>query len=269
MIRPLTLLSLIAAGGAGLHLYSVKHEVSTLERELRDIGRQTEAARERTAVLRAEWALLNEPERLRAAAARLLPLEPMQTAQFVRPAEVERRLPTVVAFAGPQNLFAPASATMVAAATPAAAAAVMAAQANAAAPAANGAATAQARAAQPAAAVASPAAAQPPAAARASAPVQVAAAPAREAVRPAAATPRAAPEPARAAPAPQPRAPEVTQQAAAPAQPTIRPAIYLAPVARQAEPPVPTGSALGAASRPMLAPPVPFGAAQAASPPAR
>ena len=34
-------------------------------RELRDIVRRTEQARERTQVLRAEWALLNEPDRLR------------------------------------------------------------------------------------------------------------------------------------------------------------------------------------------------------------
>ena len=55
MIRPLTFLSLVAAAGAGLHLYGVKHEVSQLERTLRDTVKQTEAARERTAVLRAEW----------------------------------------------------------------------------------------------------------------------------------------------------------------------------------------------------------------------
>ena len=63
MIRPLTFLSLMAAAGAGLHLYAVKHEVSQLEKTLRETVRQTEVARERTAVLRAEWALLNEPIR--------------------------------------------------------------------------------------------------------------------------------------------------------------------------------------------------------------
>jgi len=108
MIRPLTFLSLVAAAGSGLHLYSVKHEVSQLERTLRDTVGRTEAARERTAVLRAEWAMLNEPERLRAAAARNLPLEAMQTAQFVRPSDLDRRLPVAVAFAGAPSLFAPA-----------------------------------------------------------------------------------------------------------------------------------------------------------------
>ena len=38
MIRPLTLVSLIAAAGAGLHLYQVKHSVSMLDRELREVN---------------------------------------------------------------------------------------------------------------------------------------------------------------------------------------------------------------------------------------
>jgi hypothetical protein len=70
MIRPVTLVSLIAAAGAGLYLYQVKHSVSMLDRELRDVNRQTEVVRERTQILRAEWALLNEPDRLRQVAQR-------------------------------------------------------------------------------------------------------------------------------------------------------------------------------------------------------
>ncbi|WP_456308266.1 cell division protein FtsL, partial [Roseomonas rosulenta] len=107
MIRPLTLLSMAAAAGAGLYLYQVKHSVAQLDRELRGINRQTEQARERTQVLRAEWALLNEPDRLRQVAQRHLPLETMTPAQFVRPAEMERRLPPPRQFAGVPSLFAP------------------------------------------------------------------------------------------------------------------------------------------------------------------
>ncbi|WP_052401243.1 cell division protein FtsL [Muricoccus aerilatus] len=124
MIRPLTFLSLMAAAGAGLHLYGVKHEVSQLERTLRETVKQTELARERTAVLRAEWALLNEPERLRAAAVRNLPLGVMETTQFVRPADLERRLPAAVAFAGAPSLFANSPAVARAEETPEAASAV-------------------------------------------------------------------------------------------------------------------------------------------------
>jgi hypothetical protein len=107
MIRPLTLVSLIAAAGAGLHLYQVKHSVSMLDRELREVNRQTEVVRERTQVLRAEWALLNEPDRLRQVAQRHLALEPMAPAQFIREADLERRLPAARAFAGPPSLFGP------------------------------------------------------------------------------------------------------------------------------------------------------------------
>ena len=107
MIRPLTLVSLIVAAGAGLHLYQVKHSVSMLDRELREVNRQTEVVRERTQILRAEWALLNEPDRLRQVAQRHLALEPMAPAQFIREAELDRRLPAARAFAGPPSLVGP------------------------------------------------------------------------------------------------------------------------------------------------------------------
>ena len=107
MIRPMTLLSMLAAAGAGLYLYQVKHSVAQLDRELRSVHRQTEQARERTQVLRAEWALLNEPERLRQVAQAHLPLEAMSPTQFVRMHEIERRLPAARVFAGPASLFAP------------------------------------------------------------------------------------------------------------------------------------------------------------------
>lgn len=107
MIRPLTLVSLIVAAGAGLHLYQVKHSVSMLDRELREVNRQTELVRERTQILRAEWALLNEPDRLRQIAQRHLALEPMAPAQFIRESELDRRLPAARPFAGPPSLFGP------------------------------------------------------------------------------------------------------------------------------------------------------------------
>lgn len=107
MIRPVTLVSLIAAAGAGLYLYQVKHSVSMLDRELHKVNRQTEEVRERTQILHAEWALLNEPDRLRQVAQRHLALEPMAPTQFIREAELERRLPNARPFAGPPSLFGP------------------------------------------------------------------------------------------------------------------------------------------------------------------
>lgn len=199
MIRPLTFLSLIAAAGAGLHLYGVKHEVSQLEKTLRETVKQTEAARERTAVLRAEWALLNEPERLRSAA-RNLPLEVMQTAQFIRPSEMERRLPAAVAFAGAPSLFAPPASER----TGASVAVAVAAAAPGPAPAAPSAARAATPASPAPAPVARLAQAAPqPTASVSIVPLPPAAAPAQVAAvqpRPAPATERPAPE----RPAPQP-----------------------------------------------------------------
>ncbi len=101
MIRPLTFLSIVAAAGAGLHVYNTKHAVSLLDRELRTIAQDIQEAETRTQALQAEWAWATEQERLRALAQRhLAALEPMQPAQFLRFAEAERRLPPPVAHEG-------------------------------------------------------------------------------------------------------------------------------------------------------------------------
>ncbi|MBL6081451.1 hypothetical protein JMJ56_26010 [Belnapia sp. T18] len=108
IFRPFTSLCLVAFLGAGMHVYSTKHEAAVMDRELRSIARKVEEAEARTQTLQAEWAWLNEPERLRAVAQRHLPeLEAMQPAQFVRASEAERRLPAVAAYEGPVALFAP------------------------------------------------------------------------------------------------------------------------------------------------------------------
>ncbi len=107
MIRPLTLLCFGAFAGAGAWLYQVKHSVALQDRELLEIRRETEQARQRIDILHAEWALLNEPERLRKTAQSVLTLEPMQPQHFARMTEFERRLPAAVAFAGAPDLFAP------------------------------------------------------------------------------------------------------------------------------------------------------------------
>lgn len=267
MIRPLTLITLCAAAGAGLYLYQVKHSVSELDRELRDINRRTEQARERTQVLRAEWAMLNEPDRLRQVAQRYLPLDAMMPTQFVRLSEIERRLPNARQFAGPPSLFTPAepagdgSATMMAIAT------------------------AQPRA-LPAATLAAAAAAvatSEPAAAPARAPVAptpapVAAAPMMAAIEPARVEPPRV-EPARTPPPAAPRAAAPARVAAA-----VQPAVHVEH--RPARPPrapqaqtvaanvvQPTASAvsfssLGGGGMPALAPPVPIARAAASTLPA-
>ena len=223
----------------------MKHQVATHDRELRDIRRQTEQTRDRTAILRAEWALLNEPDRLRQVAMRHLPLEAMQPQHFTRAAEIERRLRPAVAFAGAPNILAPldpqpGSAPVMLAAAPA--------------PPRGGRAPADPRAPE------------------APAPQALAAAVAEQrAARPANPLPAM---PARPAPLRDTNRGEPTMQArtppAATPQPAPRPAApAVEPVIRTARAPMPENgavSSLGGLGRPMLAPPVPFSAAQAATP---
>ncbi|MFC7608888.1 hypothetical protein [Teichococcus aestuarii] len=224
-------------------------------------------------------------------AQRHLTLETMTPDQFVRMAELERRLPQAVAFAGPVSLFGSAPEVAVAAATPAAPQ-----------PATQG--TVQAAAPQPPAA-ARAAGAAVLAAAAVGAVSSAVAAPRTTAEthhRPAAArpaeSPRAAPEPVIrpvSAPAsslavaasrveaphraPAPRAP-VAAPAARRAAPTslgmtaqARPAQAHVPLLRAAHVPAPRplappvgGSALGMAGGGGLAPPVPLAAPVPVSP---
>ncbi len=261
MIRPFAILCFLGAAGAGAWLYQVKHQVSTYDRELRDIFRQTEQTRDRASILRAEWALLNEPDRLRQVATRHLPLEAMQPQHFARLAEMERRLPAAVAFAGPPNILAPLD-------PPRAAPPTMLATAPTAAPATR--------------AVPAPAAAQRPSpdprAPEAPAPQALAAAVAEQrAARPASPLPAmpARPAPLRDATRAEsptlartaPPAPAATPRPVQPA--VLHPAPAAAePMIRTARAPLPAGqvtSALGGLGRQLLAPPVPFSSAQAAT----
>jgi hypothetical protein len=93
MIRPFTCLCLAAACGSGLYLYSEKHRTALLDREISGVIHQTEAARARTGLLRAEWALLNEPGRLQDMADKYLALKPMAPTQFVQLSDLAGHLP--------------------------------------------------------------------------------------------------------------------------------------------------------------------------------
>jgi len=97
MIRPFTCLCLAAACGSGGYLYSEKHRTTMLDREISQIIHQTEAARARTGLLRAEWALLNEPGRLQDMSDKYLALKPMAPTQFVQLADLPSHLPAPIA----------------------------------------------------------------------------------------------------------------------------------------------------------------------------
>lgn len=252
MIRPFTLLCFAAFAGAGAWLYQVKHQVAMQDRELLEIRRHTEQARQRLDILRAEWALVNEPDRLRQTASRMLSLEPMQPQHFARPTDLDRRLPASIVFAGAPNLFVPEPPrnaqppVMLATATVAPAA----------------------RAAQQAAPL--PAAPQPTQAAA----IRVPEAPAPQALAATLAAQRAEQASRIAAPALR----TVPAPQAAPSPRAVQPAVHVTPVVppsgpatrvtRTAPPEATVASALGGASalgRPVLAPPVPVGSAAAAT----
>lgn len=258
MIRPMTLLSLLAAAGAGLYLYQVKHSVAQLDQELRSVHRQTEQARERTQVLRAEWALLNEPERLRNVAQRHLPLEAMAPTQFVRLHEIERRLPAPRTFAAPASLFAPTEPPGDGSRTALALAEPRARQAAPAVPAAEAPAAAAPVAAAPAAAEPAAQPAEPPPARLAAAPRPAEPAPPRDAAAPAREAPRMAAAPRPAAP-PAPVRTALHVQSPAQAQPIQRVA---------APAPTPGVTSILAGTGTVLAPPVPIARAAAATYPA-
>jgi hypothetical protein len=100
MIRPLTLLGGIAFLAAGLYVFQTKEEVARMERDLRELHRTTEAERARTRLLAAEWARLNDQDRLRSLAqTHLREMQPMEPQQFVRLEDAHRRLPGAQAFA--------------------------------------------------------------------------------------------------------------------------------------------------------------------------
>ncbi len=239
MIRPFTCACLLLAAGSGLWLYHVKHKAQVLDRRIEHTIRDAEAARQRTTLLRADWALLNDPQRLQKLAASYLQLQPITPVQFVPLARLDSRLPPVppppVPDTAPAVIDAPEA--LVAQATPDAA----------------------------------PHDAPPPdsAAVAAAAPAAPAASSAAKPVRVAEARPPAPPPPAPRAAAPAPIRPRPPVYTAFATQRVVRPpplhrvdAMAVgSPVARAY-----TGSVLGAAGPIHLAPPVPMRATYVVNP---
>ncbi len=244
MMRPFTCLSLAAALGAGLYLYQEKHGAQLLDREISRTVHQADQDRDRIVLLKAEWALLNDPERLGSLAAQHLPLQPLQPAQYARMEDLRNRLPATppAATATDNGPATPAPASMAAVAVPAPAA------------------VAQAAAVLPV----PPAVAPVRPAGSVAAPVSVAAVhpavPKPAALRAAAAKPRE-PEPAVLATSRPVLAPVVSAYASAPPAVSAAvhaPTVQTASITSASRPFI--GSALGMA-RTLLAAPVPVAAA--------
>ncbi len=95
MIRPFTCVCMVLALGSGLYLYQAKHRAQLLDREIEATMRARDAAQARAGVLRAEWTLENDPERLAGLAERFLSLKTVTPGQFTTMAELDKRLPPV------------------------------------------------------------------------------------------------------------------------------------------------------------------------------
>lgn len=125
MIGKSSLMLLGMAAVAGAVLFETSFKVQELDENLSAINRQIVAEHDAIQVLRAEWALLNEPSRLDHLAKEFLPLQPAETKQYAAIATIpDRKIPDIVpvaAIAGP--LVPRAKPIPVAAARPAPAAA--------------------------------------------------------------------------------------------------------------------------------------------------
>ena len=96
MMRPFTCLSLVAALGAGLYLYQEKHRATLLDRDINHTVKLADQARDRIGALKAEWALLNDTQRLADLVAHHMPnLQSLLPAQYVRLEDLPGRLPPI------------------------------------------------------------------------------------------------------------------------------------------------------------------------------
>jgi hypothetical protein len=95
MIRPVTIATFLMACSSGLYLYQSKHEVQVLDNTIEHEVHETAATREQSRALATQWAMLNDPERLRKFSERYLALKTIDPKQFTSLADLDNRLPPV------------------------------------------------------------------------------------------------------------------------------------------------------------------------------
>ncbi|MBN8892120.1 MAG: hypothetical protein BGP12_00335 [Rhodospirillales bacterium 70-18] len=95
MIRPITFICALLFAVSGLYLYQSKHRSQMVDRQIASTMKAVDEARNHAVLLRAEYALLNDPDRLQELAGQYLSLRPTAPTQFVAMADLGRRLPPV------------------------------------------------------------------------------------------------------------------------------------------------------------------------------
>jgi hypothetical protein len=92
MIRLISFIAILMFAGVSGALYKLKYKVQSLDRQALTLQRQILAEREAVRLLEADWAYLNQPDRLQAMAERHLTLGPIDTRQFATIASIPARL---------------------------------------------------------------------------------------------------------------------------------------------------------------------------------
>jgi len=93
MIKLLHFLAISALVGSAGYAYSIKYETLYHAEQVAKLKGKVQRERDAIAVLRAEWAHLNRPDRLQAAVESHLDLQPMNVQQLARLADLPTRPP--------------------------------------------------------------------------------------------------------------------------------------------------------------------------------
>jgi hypothetical protein len=92
MIRLISLIAILSLAAVSGALYKLKYKVQSLDRESLVLQRQILAEREAIRLLDADWAYLNQPDRLQVLTERHLTLGPIDPRQFAMIASIPARI---------------------------------------------------------------------------------------------------------------------------------------------------------------------------------
>lgn len=113
-MRPLasTIVWSLLAGGIGVGLFFIKHEVKEQEARLGELNQEIERNQEALHVLKAEWSFLNDPARLRALSERYLSMKVLGPAQVATLDTLPRDTNAPMTASRPTSPAAPATAAI-------------------------------------------------------------------------------------------------------------------------------------------------------------
>jgi len=95
MFKATTLFSILLAAALGFSLFLLKYEVQSVEDELIALDKSLINDRQAIHVLKAEWSMLNDPDRLRVLSEKYLGLKPLTAQQVTTENNLSNLLPVV------------------------------------------------------------------------------------------------------------------------------------------------------------------------------